>query len=96
MKRRSKSTFANYKNLTIQKKPKLVKLSRVISIEGPGEDMGLHLGWAYTARSALNMREVITKLEFGWRTGGCKEELMNRGTLGCWLHRRIVLPRDKL
>lgn len=96
MKRRSKSTFANYKNLTIQKKPKLVKLYRVISIEGPGEDMGLHLGWAYTAGSALSMKEVITKLELGWHTGGCKEKLINRDVLWCWLHKRIVLPRDKL
>lgn len=78
--------------MTKQKKLKLVKLSRVISIEGPEEDTGLHLWWAYTARSALSMREIITKPELGWSTGGCKEKLINRDALGCWLHKRIVLP----
>lgn len=43
--------------MTTQKTPTdLVKISRAISKEGPVEDLGLYLGWAYRVRWALNMR----------------------------------------
>lgn len=48
---RNNSIFANCKSMRTQKIPtKLVKMSRAISKEGPVEDVGLHLGWAYTVR----------------------------------------------
>lgn len=54
---RNSSIFANCKSMTTQKNPtELVKMSRAISKEGPVEDLGLHLGWAYAVRWALNMR----------------------------------------
>lgn len=51
------SVFANCKSMTTQRKTpaELVKPFRNISKERSVEDVGLHLGLAYTVRGALNM-----------------------------------------
>lgn len=48
--------FANCKSITLQKTQLGLKKSRAISKEGPVEDLGLHIGYAYRVRWALNMR----------------------------------------